>query len=351
MRTVRVPRNLTVSPEEPGYQVARFPVLRDTAGYVRGYLPYLSFDVPLFFRILFGRGADFIIVEPPPTTGVCVRVAAALRRTSYAYYAADIWSDAAGQTSTPKWITRTVGMLEKWAISGAAAVFSVSDGVTTRLHDLGVKTRITTVGNGVDVAAFPLEGPKAETEGPLFVYAGTASEWHGACVFIDAFAKVVELWPKARLVFIGGGAEKDNLSQRAAGLGAEIEFLDTLPPEELAVWLRAASASLASVRPGAGYDFAFPTKLYGSAAIGVPLVFSGAGPAVQFVRTTVAGRPIGVACSYDPEEVAGAMLRLLAEPASNEQRANVSGWAHDEVSIDHVADRIREEIESHSSGG
>ncbi|MDO5500237.1 MAG: hypothetical protein Q4F67_11230 [Propionibacteriaceae bacterium] len=36
-----------------------------------------------------------MIVEPPPTTGLVVRVACALRRTPYVYYAADLWSVAA----------------------------------------------------------------------------------------------------------------------------------------------------------------------------------------------------------------------------------------------------------------
>ena len=46
-----------------------FPVLRDRNGYVRGYLPYLSFDLPLILRLLFARRPSVVVVEPPPTTG------------------------------------------------------------------------------------------------------------------------------------------------------------------------------------------------------------------------------------------------------------------------------------------
>ena len=35
---------------EPGLTISRFPVLRDRGGNVRGYVQYLSFDIPLFFR-------------------------------------------------------------------------------------------------------------------------------------------------------------------------------------------------------------------------------------------------------------------------------------------------------------
>lgn len=348
VRTVRAPRRVSKpkSPEtDAEYQVARFPVLRDAAGYVRGYLPYMSFDIPLFFRILLGRRTDVIVVEPPPTTGVFVRLAAAIRRIPYAYYAADIWSDAASQTGAPILVTRVVAVLEKWALGGATRVFSVSDGVTARLKELGVNTPTTTVGNGVNVAAFPFEGPRVDTAGPLFVYAGTASEWHGANVFVEAFAKLRADWPAARLVFIGGGSEKSALADLATSLGVGVELLDPVPPEELANWLRAASASLASVRPGAGYDFAFPTKLYSSAAAGTPLIFAGAGPAVSFVQTEIDGRAIGEACKHESIEVLEAMRKVATAPPTQKHRAAVSIWAHHEVSIDRAADRIRAGLE------
>src|SRR5690606_13318388 len=83
---------------QAGIEVRRAPAIRNAAGYIRGYVSYLSFDLPLFFRLLFMRRADLILVEPPPTTGAIVRVAAWLRRIPYVYDAADLWSDAANAT-------------------------------------------------------------------------------------------------------------------------------------------------------------------------------------------------------------------------------------------------------------
>src|SRR5690625_1410599 len=47
----------------PGVRVRRWPVLRDRDGYVRGYLQYLSFDVPLALRLLLTRRPDAVVVE------------------------------------------------------------------------------------------------------------------------------------------------------------------------------------------------------------------------------------------------------------------------------------------------
>src|SRR5690554_5596093 len=101
-------------------RVRRWPVLRDRAGYVRGYLQYLSFDVPLLFRLLFLKRPDVVVVEPPPTTGFVVRIVCALRGLPYVYYAADVWSDAAANAA-PRVVVAFVRKLELWVLRGAAS--------------------------------------------------------------------------------------------------------------------------------------------------------------------------------------------------------------------------------------
>ena len=89
--------------EQPGLEISRFPVLRDAGGNVRGYLQYLSFDVPLLFRLLVSR-YDLAIAEAPPTTGIIVAAVSALRRRPYAYYAADIWTDGVAAIGAPRFV-------------------------------------------------------------------------------------------------------------------------------------------------------------------------------------------------------------------------------------------------------
>ncbi len=343
--TVRPPKRLAEDAKDSArsYDVRRAPVLRDRADYVRGYLPYISFDVPLFFRLLFGRNADLIVVEPPPTTGFFVRLAAALRRTPYAYYAADIWSDASKQTGAPRWVVRVVRNIELFALRGASAVLSVSREVTRRLAELGLDRDVVTVGNGVDagafaagIAALPELDP---SEQRIFVYAGTASEWHGVQVFVDAMPRVLQHYPDARLRFIGGGSETGMLRKRAEELGLEgsVMFEPSLSPAELAPVLRDSVAALASVRAGSGYDFAFPTKLYSAAVCGAPLIYAGIGPAVDFVQSIVDGLPLGVAVPAEPIAVADAMLDQLRNPVTRLRRELVASWASEHVSLDSVA--------------
>ncbi|MGO1737121.1 MAG: glycosyltransferase family 4 protein [Leucobacter sp.] len=343
------------------YRVRRVPVMRDASGYVRGYLQYLSFDVPLFFRLMFTRRFDLLVVEPPPTTGFFARVAMALKRTPYAYYAADIWSDAAGQTGAGSFVISAVRAVERFVWRGARTVLSVSQGVTTRLGELGALSNVVTIGNGVDVQRFQRslqENPEPEV--PIesaFVYAGTASEWHGASIFIEAYAKAGASVQGKPLIFIGSGSERHKLQEQARSFGVahNVSFRESLPAEQLAPWLAHSVAALASLRPGAGYDFAFPTKLYSAAACGAPLIHVGPGPAVDFVQTQADGEAIGYAVPYDRAAVSEALIQAAesfsATNGAPERRERVRNWAAREVSIEAVADRALAALTTHQGAG
>ena len=315
--------------------VRRLPALRDREGYVRGYLQYLSFDIPLFLRLLFSRRFDAIVVEPPPTTGIVVRIVAALRRTPYAYYAADIWGDAVESTTAPRIVVRAVRRFERAAMSGAAIVLSASTEFTERLGELAVGRRIATLGNGVDDELFAAEGDAVDLGVPYLLYAGTASEVHGATVFLDAFSAVRDQVPGAILVFVGQGAERADLERRARAFpNGSVRFEPRLSPTETARWIRGAAATLASVHPER-YHRAFPTKMYASVACGVPVIYAGTGPG----RAFVASPEIGRAVDFDIAAVAAAMIAALEGPRDAGSRARLAAWARANVSLRAVAAR------------
>lgn len=318
-----------------GPRVRRWPVLRDKAGYVRGYLPYLSFDLPLVLRLLATRRPDVVLIEPPPTTGAVVRVitsarsALAGRRIPYVYYAADVWSDASASTGAPAPVVVALRVLERFALAGAQDVIAVAEGVAQRVRELGART-VHVVPNGIDTAVFTPAAPTAEPvairglpESPFLVYAGTASEWQGAEVFAEAMRQVVLEVPGARLVFLGQGSSWPALQRVARELPAgTMELLPLVSPHAAAAWLRAAAGALVSVKPGLGYDFAYPTKVLAALACGTPVVYAGPGPAAY----DLIEHDLGEAVPYAVEHVAAAMIRVLrAKPDAAAGRRRV-GW-------------------------
>lgn len=293
-------------------EVRRAPVLRDRTGAVRGYVSYMSFDLPLIVRLLTGPRPDVVVSEPPPTTGAAVRIACAARRVPYVYYCADIVSDAAALAGVPSIVVRTVAGLESFALRGARRVIAVSDGVARRARDLGARD-VAVVPNGVRVPDAVVTGtPEGfpTCDGPVFVYAGTVAQWLAPEVFVDAFERVRARLGDARLVFVGQGSGWEALAERSRGV-AGVDMIPAVSAEEADRWMARATATLASLRPG-GYDYAYPTKILASLAQGTPVIYAGPGQAAR----DIAEGELGVACNLDADEVAEAMVGLASGTAA-----------------------------------
>lgn len=341
--TARMPKGL--SPEPRGERVRTFPVLRDRNGYVRGYLQYMSFDLPLFFRLLFSRRPDVVFMEPPPTTGAVVRIVCALRRIPYVYDAADIWSDAADNATGSQLVIRVLRGLERFGMKGARRIVTISQGVADRIAELGVRRPVAVTGFGADTESFRYEEAPIER---VFLYAGSYSVWHGAEVLIDAFAEFSRTRPGYTLRFIGNSTERAVLAARAVEreVSDSVEFLDAVPAAELRPRLTRAAASLATLRPGSGYDYAFTTKAYSALAAGCPVIFAGPGPTAPFLREAGLHVRAGEAVDYDPAAVARAMGAIADEGPDASARAATARWTERHHSMSAVAERVRAVVEA-----
>ena len=308
--------------------VRRWPVLRDKAGYVRGSLQYLSFDIPLFFRLLLTRRPDVIDAELPPTTGLVVWLVGAIRRVPYVYNAADVWADALRATAVAPFIARVMTMIERWVLSHAAAVITVNEAASARIRELGARN-IHIVPFGVDLDVYQPTGPLSSDAPttPYFLYAGNASEMAGAEIFVDAFAEIAASFPSVRLVFLGHGSSWGTITAKAksAGLADRVEMRPSVPPTALGGWLRGAVATLASVKPGQDYDYMFATKVWASLACGVPVVYAGPGPAGTMIKQN----DLGTAVGYDAALIADAMRHALATPRNDASSERLARFAAD----------------------
>jgi len=326
-------------------RVKRWPVLRDRSGAVRGYLQYASFDVPLFFRILFGPKADVVVVEPPPTTGVVARMACGLRRIPYVYFSADVSTSAARGIGASRFVVACIRSLERWALRGAACVLAVSEGVKQEVIELGANPdTVALVGTGIDTDQFSIDGPLVNIDYPYLVYAGTMSEMQGAGVFVDAFAQIATKHPSARLKMFGLGVEAEELKARARKIGVDrIEFPGLVTATELAPWLRGAHAGLASSRPGKSYDFAFATKALSSLSCGTPVIYAGVGP----LSTLITSNSLGWSVEWNASEVAAAMESALHGAPAPDDRVRVARWVAVNYSLKTVAANAVKAIEAH----
>ena len=349
--TTRPPRHAPVRADQPGVDIRRWPVLRDRGGNVRGYIQYMSYDVPLLLRLLFAR-FDVVVAESPPTTGLVAALVAALRRRPLVYYAADVWTDGVISMGAPAPVVAVMRWMERTVLRRAAAIISVSDEVTARLLLLGADSaRIATVGNGIDTQVFTPAAPLPEGAGRYFVYTGTMSEWQRPDVFIRAFERLAAEYPDVRIRFFGQGAVESELRELSDRIvPGRVDFGGVVSPSRSASWIRGAVASLVSIVPGIGYDFARPTKTYAAAAVGTPVLFAGPETGSRLVRDA----ELGVAVDFDVDSVEAGMRELLLcseDGRSDARREARAAWAREHVSLDAVADRVAEVVSQVAGSG
>lgn len=339
--TTKPPRD-TVIADVPGVRVRRAPVLRDRSGAIRGYLPYLSFDLPLFFRLL-ARRSDVIIAEAPPTTGLFAALASLITRRPVIYYPGDVWTDAVASMSAPRPVVAVMRSVERFVLRRAVRSLAVSAEVADRLVAIGGRPeRVVTVGNGIDTAVFRPDVVPHEAPKPYFVYTGTMSEWQQPDVFIRALALLPDADVEVR--FFGQGAVEDELKELAGRIApGRVHFGGLVGPATSASWIRGAVGALVSIVPGIGYDFARPTKTYAAAAVGTPVLFAGAETGGEVVR---AGE-LGEAVPFEAADVAAAMRRLLHAWTSGEterRRRARADWAVDNASLATVGARAADVV-------
>lgn len=337
--TTRPPKGLDSQGDDAGVEIRRWPVLRDAGGNVRGYLQYASFDAPLLLRLL-TKTFDVAVAESPPTTGLVVSLVSRLKRRRFVYYAADVWTDGVISMGAPSAVVSLMRRMEQAVLRRADAVISVSDEVTERLVLLGADpSRITTVGNGIDTDVFEPDATPADPGAEYFVYTGTMSEWQRPDIFIRAFAQVASDHPGLRLKFFGQGVLEDELKDIAGELvPGRVDFGGVVSPRIAAQWIRGAVASLVSIVPGIGYDFARPTKSYAAAATGTPVLFAGPEAGARLIREANLGRAVDFAV----DAVARGMRELLGESitgVSDRLRGERASWARENVSLTAVAAR------------
>ncbi|WP_022864764.1 glycosyltransferase family 4 protein [Varibaculum cambriense] len=347
--TTTAPSGLQVADHD---RVRRFPVLRDKEGYVRGYLQYLSFDIPAFFRVLFSPRATVTLVEPPPTTGFFMRIASKLLGVPYVYYLPDLWG-AASASFAPKIVVKAVKALEAFAVRGAVAVIAVNEEIAETARAMGAKS-VHLIPNGIDTDTFtnevePLSRVEREDNGlgdaPYFIYTGTASEWQGASIFISALAQVIDKIPH-HLVFLGKGSDWDLLREQAAKpeLNGRAHVLETLPPGETARWIAGADAGLVSIKAGAGYDHAYPTKVLSTLACGTPVIYAGPGPA----REDIEAHSLGICANYSAISVARTFQEIINSSSSIVSPVQLRKWVLENKSLAKSSQKVAQVLKNNS---
>lgn len=200
-----------------------------------------------------------------------------------------------------------------WFCGRCDLVVTPAPGLAAALRAMGVRTPLTIIGNGIDLARFDGRAGALRradlglaAEDRVLVYTGRLGPEKNLDFLLRAFAAAAQAEPRLRLLLVGDGQEEGALRALARGLGVKdrVCFAGAVPyehvPDYLALSDAWASASVTEVHPLSGLE---------AVAAGLPV----AGLRAAGMPDVVADGENGLLSGENEREFAAALLRLARD--------------------------------------
>ncbi len=331
-----------IRPEYRGYFVKRenvegIDLLRTwiyvaaNKGFTKRVLNFLSF---FFSSLILGsaltRRPDVVVgTSPQFFCAVAAYCLSVIKRAPFVFEVRDIWPQSAVELGALKnrLLIRLLEAIEAYLYRRAALIVPVAESTRQYLIGKGVPAdKIVIVPNGVD--AKYLASAQAEPEelrkelgleGKFIVsYIGTHGMSHALEVVLRA-AKRLELDPAIHFLFVGEGAEKENLKRLASDLSlSNTTFINEQPRERLLSFYHASNVSVVPLRRLPIFKKVLPSKLFELMGVGCPVICSVEGEAAALVTDAESGLCI------EPENVGALVEAILRLRGDRELRARMS---------------------------
>lgn len=275
-------------------------------------------------------GSLVVLMTDPPLMGISGAWAARRRGARHLQWIQDIYPEIACELSGQKWL----GVLRPWrdrAWRSAAACVTLGEDMASVARGAGVAAlSVHQVSNWPpEGLAPPPDAAVAERrrawglEGRFVVgYSGNLGRVHDLAAVL-ALARALPASTGVTFLIVGGGPQRAGLEAEARRLGLDhVQFRPPQPRADLAASLGVADVHLVTLRAGCE-RLVYPSKLYGIAAVGRPVLFLGP-PACEIARTVTA-EDLGAACAATDTAAAAAAVRRLQTSAADRARHAAAG--------------------------
>jgi len=296
---------------------------------------YLSFYGTAFFRLyaLVERGDTIIAKTDPPLISVVAAIVAQLKSAHLVNWLQDLFPEVATALGIKLsgLLYRLLRRLRNHSLNIAKLNIAIGERMKTRLLDEGIASeRVQVIHNWADPEQIRPVSPEDNAlrkawglDGKFVVgYSGNLGRGHDFSTLLEAATALRE---NALIVFlvIGGGAKLEELKQLVATRQlSNFVFKPYQPRTALSASLSAAEVHLVSLRPELE-GLIVPSKFYGIAAAGRPVLFIG-DPQGEIARLIES-----IGCGYVIEEGRAHDLqnRIMALSGQTGLKASLGGSA------------------------
>jgi glycosyltransferase involved in cell wall biosynthesis len=270
-------------------------------GKIKRIFNHLSLAISTFVGSIFKKKPDVIIASSPPIfLGFSGYLLSKFRRVPYIFEVRDVWPQQAVDLGMlkNKQLIKLLEKYEQFLYFHAAKVVGVTNGMRDHFLKTGVpNNKIEIVSNGTDLNIFTPgiinEHLKAELglSGKFLVsYIGTMGLSQGLSFVLKAAKQLQVYYPKIHFLFVGDGAERDNLISLSKELNlTNITFLPSQARSNIPDLYRLSDVAMVLLKNLPIFYHAKPSKLFEIMACGVPIILGVAGDVQQAVKEAEAG--------------------------------------------------------------
>lgn len=302
---------LVLREEHAGVNILRVTATRwSRLGLPGKAVDFLTFYLGALVKLAFTaqRGDTVVALTDPPLLGIGAWLTARLCGARIFHWVQDVYPEIAAVLTGQSWL-RILSPLRNLAWRRSDGCVTLGTDMAATLAQAGVPaTRIHVVPNwapaGLTVqprAASAALRSAWQLEGKFVVaYSGNLGRVHDLGPVLE-LAEALRNEPAIAFAFIGGGAQRPRLEALAADRGlTSVQFHPAQPRAGLAASLALGDLHLVTLLPGCE-RLVYPSKLYGVAAVGRPVMFIGP-PGCEIARLVTEQ---GLGRAFARDEIAG----------------------------------------------
>jgi len=280
-----------------GIRVIRvWTYISENNGFVKRIIDYVSFAVTSFLFGLFLKTDLIIATSPQFFTAISGRMLSVFKRIPWVMEVRDLWPDSIAAVGSMNKNSKAFIILKKiehHLYLSASKIVVVTDSFKKYIikeHQI-TPEKVGVFKNGVLISNF--KKPKLndvmtlkeslDLQNKIIIsYIGTHGLAHGLKFILESISKISN--PNLHFLFIGDGAEKQNLIKYSKTLNSKnFTFLESVTKSEIPLYIEISDFSLVNLKKSDEFKNVIPSKIFENIAMYKPILLGVEGESKELI--------------------------------------------------------------------